>query len=226
MDVSHFPPWREVVQAAARKAALAEDQKRWGDARTPFDYRWEHVQAVVRLAMRLAECTGADREVCEAAAWLHDVTKIDSREHRTDHGLDGAAQAREILAGSDFPAGKIEAVADAIAKHVGLETSAPVEPLEAAVLWDADKLSKLGATCVLHGVGYKLAKGEKTTPALIDGLCDASWGEGIVRSLNTSPARAVGQARLDAYRAFCQALQREYKGSDLPAQSQRDPIQL
>ena len=224
MAVSQFPPWREVVQAAARKAALAEDQKRWGDTRTPFDYRWEHVQAVVRLALRLVGCTGADGEVCEAAAWLHDVTKTYSREHQTDHGLDGAAQAREILAQSDFPPAKIEAVADAIAKHVGLETSAPIEPLEAAVLWDADKLSKLGATCVLHGIGYKLAKGEKTTPALIDGLCDASWGEGIVRSLNTVPAQAVGQARLAAYRTFCQTLQREYEGSDLVAKPQRDPV--
>jgi uncharacterized protein len=210
-----FPPWRQVVQKAAHEAALVEDNKRWGDARTPFEYRWEHVRAVVRLAVRLAECTGADREVCEAAAYLHDVAKIHSRAHGTDHGHDGAAMARDILAQSDFPTDKVEAVAGAIAKHVGLETSAPIEPLEAAILWDADKLSKLGATVALHGIGYQLAKGERTTEALIEGLCDNQWGENIVRSLNTAPAQAAGRARLAAYRAFCQAARREFGGRDL-----------
>ena len=207
--------WREFVRGAAHAAALIEDQNRWGDERTPFEYRWEHVQATVRLALRLAECTGADREVCEAAAWLHDVTKMYSWAHKTNHGIDGAARAREILAQTDFAAEKIDAVADAIAKHVGLETRAPIEPLEAAVLWDADKLSKLGATVVLHGVGAQLAKGEKTTQALIEGLCDETWGEGIVRCLNTAPARAAGRERLAVYRAFCQQAVRELRGEDL-----------
>jgi uncharacterized protein len=173
------------------------------------------VRAVVRLAVRLAECTGADREVCEAAAWLHDVAKTYSRAHGTDHGHDGAVMARDILAKSDFPVEKAEAVVDAIAKHVGLETSAPIEPLEAAVLWDADKLSKLGATIVLHGIRYKLAKGGHTTEALIEGLCDDRWGENIVRCLNTAPAQAAGRERLAAYRAFCQAARRECEGQDL-----------
>lgn len=208
-------PWREAVQGAAREMAMIEDKERWGDARTPFEYRWEHVQATVRLAIRLAERTGADREVCEAAAWLHDVAKPQSWEHGTDHGLDGAAMARDILAQSDFPAVKIEAVADAIAKHVGLETSAPIEPLEAAILWDADKLTKLGATIVLHAIGYRLTKGEKTTEALIEGVCDEEWGENIVRCLNTAPARAAGRARLAAYRIFCKAAQSELDGLDL-----------
>lgn len=210
-----LPPWRKVARTAAHKAALVEDQKRWGDARTPFEYRWEHVQAVVRLAVRLAECTGADCQVCEAAAWLHDVSKTHSRARSTDHGLDGAVMARDILAQSDFPVEKVEAVTDAIAKHVGLETSAPIEPLEAAILWDADKLSKLGATIVLHGIGYELSKGENTTEALIKGLCDEQWGENIVQSLNTAPARAAGRERLSAYQAFCQAAWREFEGQDL-----------
>jgi uncharacterized protein len=207
--------WREVVRSVAHEAARIEDQNRWGDARVPFEYRWEHVQATVRLALRLAECTGADHEVCEAAAWLHDVTKTYSWEHKTNHGIDGAARAREVLAQTDFPQEKIDAVADAIAQHVGLETSAPIEPLEAAILWDADKLSKLGATIVLHGIGYQLAKGEKTTQVLIEGLWDDAWGEGIVRSLNTAPARAAGQERLAAYRAFCRQAIRELEGEDL-----------
>jgi len=211
MASSPRPSWREVVRIAAHKAAMVEDQERWGDTRTPFEYRWEHVRAAVRLAVRLAECTGADREVCEAAAWLHDIAKP----HSQDHGHDGAAIARNVLRQSDFPIEKINAVVDAIAKHVGLETSAPVEPLEAAVLWDADKLSKLGATIVLHGVGYLLAEGTGETGRLIERLWDEGWAEGIADNLNTAPARAAGKMRLETYRAFCRQAAAEWNGEDL-----------
>jgi uncharacterized protein len=222
MSNSDLLPWRAVAQSAAQDAARIEDQARWGDARTPFDYRWEHVQAVAQLAVRLAERTGADREVCEAAAWLHDVAKAqptatDSSQpgQRPDHGRDGAIAARRILAETDFPPAKIAAVADAIAKHVGFTHEDPVEPLEAAVLWDADKLSKLGATVVFHGLGYLLAKGQNTTEALIEQLWDEDWGTDIVDHLNTAPARMAGRARLATYRAFCKQATREYAGDDL-----------
>jgi uncharacterized protein len=230
MSNIELPPWRKTVRAAAQAAARVEDRKRWGETRTPFKYRWEHVQAVVRLAIRLAERTGADREVCEAAAWLHDVAKSQPVEptvagptevgdgrpgRRRDHGRDGAVLARRILAGSDFPAGKIDLVADAIAKHVGLSHDEPVEPLEAAVLWDADKLSKLGATIVLHGVGYLLAEGTNETGQLIERLWDDGWAEGIADNLNTAPARAAGEARLEHYRAFCRQAADEFHGDDL-----------
>ena len=74
----HAPAWRGAVRAAAQEAALALDKAKWdklGCTAPLFAYRWEHVQAVVRLANRLAERTGADREIVEAAAWLHDVGK-------------------------------------------------------------------------------------------------------------------------------------------------------
>ena len=217
MSNTPLPSWRNVVQAAAREAALVEDRERWGGDNPPLHYRWEHVQAVVRLAVRLAECTGADREVCEAAAWLHDVAKnVPTADGRHEnHGRDGALAARRVLAGTDFPAGKVDLVADAIAKHVGLSHDGPVEPLEAAVLWDADKLSKLGATIVLHGAGYRISKGERETGALIERLCDEEWAAGIADNLNTVPARTAGQKRLKAYCAFCRQADREYAGDDL-----------
>ena len=207
-----LPPWRGVVREAAREAAVAEGRARWGEGRAAFCYRWEHVQAVVRLAVRLAALTGADGEVVEAAAWLHDVAK---RPGVVDHGREGAVAARRILAGTDFPPPKIEAVAEAVARHVGLFTEEVVEPLEAAVVWDADKLSKLGATAVVHFIGYKIAKGQATTRDMVEWLPDTGWQEGVVRSLNTAPARAAGQARLETYRAFCRRLVQEYDGQDL-----------
>jgi uncharacterized protein len=202
--------WREAVREAAHKAAIHEEETWRGGTGLAFNYRWEHVRAVVRLAVCLAERTGADREVVEAAAWLHDVAKGESR----DHGRDGAVLARRILAETDYPPDKVDAVAEAIAKHAGTTTPEPVEPLEAAVVWDADKLSKLGATIALHGIGYLLKEGEGTTEGLIERSA-VEWQEQIVRSLNTAPARTAGWKRLEAARAFYRQAKAEFIGEDL-----------
>ena len=210
-----LPPWQEVVRAAAEEAATADSRHDWGDNAIAFNYRWEHVQAVVPLAARLAALTGADPDIVEAAAWLHDVAKPYSQEH----GRDGAAAARQILAGTDFPPHKVDAVADAIERHVGLFTDEAVEPLEAAVLWDADKLSKLGATAVLHFVGYQIMMGQGTTAAWLDQLPSLAWMERTVRSFQTSPAQAIGRQRLDTYRNLWAHARWERNGDDLPGEA-------
>jgi uncharacterized protein len=166
---------------------------------------------VVRLAIRLAERTGADREVVEAAAWLHDVAHRESE----DHARDGAILARRILAATDYPPGKLDAVAEAIAKHTGSTATEPVEPLEAAVVWDADKLSQLGVAIALHGILYLFRKGEATTEGLIQRLERREWQEQIVGSLNTAPARAAGRGRLEASQAFYRQARDEFDGEDL-----------
>jgi uncharacterized protein len=209
------PTWRAAVCAAAQEAALALDKARWdrlGCTISLFAYRWEHVQSVVRLALRLATLTGADREIVEAAAWLHDVGKgLDGE----DHGRAGAAAARTILGQTDFPQHKIEAVADAIAKHVGYSRSEPVEPLEAAIIWDADKLTWLGVTSALDIASSSVTRGRATTVECLEDLANVAWREGIAQNLHTAPARAAGRKRVVAYRAFYQQAACEFSGNDL-----------
>jgi uncharacterized protein len=200
--------WPDAVQAAAFKAARGKKQSK--DGKSAFNYRWEHVQAVAHLAVRLADLTGADEEIVEAAAWLHDIAKGRSK----DHAKDGAHAARRVLAKTDFPPDKIDAVADAIAKHSGLSTSEPVEPLEAAILWDADKLSKLGATAVLQFAGRSAMLGQ-TAEQLIETLCGDDWQEGTLQSFHTAPAQEAGRERIEALQAFCQRASQEFDGDDL-----------
>lgn len=208
----NLPAWREIVRQVAQEATLVEARIRWGSEEMPFNYRWEHIQAVVRLAICLAEQTGADREIVEAAAWLHDIRK---RGKDDDHAREGAIAAHQILSRTDFPPEKVDAVADAITKHVGLFTNEPVEPLEAAVLWDADKLSKLGATAVLHFIGYQIAGGRGATRPLMERLSHQPWQSEAVRSFHTPSARAAGQARMEIYRAFWEQVAQEFEGNDL-----------
>jgi uncharacterized protein len=157
--------WLPTLEVLAREAALAEDRRRvFGSATTErlpaFAYRWEHVQQVVRNGRWLLTQVQADAEVVMAACWLHDVKKGEP-----DHARQGAAFARTFLPTTDFPPEKIEAVAGAIALHEGLirpaadwnrdagtpfRAAPPLEPIEAALLWDADKLSKIGPLAFLH----------------------------------------------------------------------------
>ena len=204
------PPWREVVRAAAEKAAEAAHRFYGDPEEVLFNYRWEHVQAVVRLALRLADLTGADKTIVEAAAWLHDISKLEGKEH----GRDGAIVARRLLAETDYDQGKIDAVADAIVKHVQGPDPEPITPLEAAVLWDADKLTKLGAISALMYTAFWVKVGWRSIDHLVERLPHPRR-EAIVAGLNTAPARAAGRRRLEALEAFWRQAIRELDGDDL-----------
>ncbi|MEN8098194.1 MAG: HD domain-containing protein [Chloroflexota bacterium] len=204
--------WRAVAKEAAYQATLDEIRERWGQETPAYNYRWEHVQAVARIAVPLAKAAGADIDVVEAAAWLHDLCK---RGPDDNHGTLGAEAARKVLTQTDFPPAKIELVTDAIAKHVGLYTDHPVEPLEAAVLWDADKLTKVGSTALLQFTGYQIALGDGALEDWIDNLTNQSWQDLTLQSFHTREAKEAGAKRLQAYRAFCQQLILEFNGDDL-----------
>lgn len=204
--------WRTVVKEAMREAAVAEVTEDGRRAEPPFNYRWEHVKAVVTLASKLAELVGADAEVVEAAAWLHDVAK----QQGESHAAIGAARARELLLETDFPPEKIEPVVQAIAEHVGLWREEPLTNLESMVLWDADKLTKIGLTAAFHWTALFMAGDQElTTDELIARGRNADWQEKAVASLHTEAARAAGQARIRAYGRFWGDLALELSGGDV-----------
>ncbi len=201
--------WREVAQNLARQRAEKEVVQYWAEVGgTPvnFNYRLEHVRAVVRTATRLAQALGADVEIVAAAAWLHDIRK---GEHR--HGLLAAEEIPAILAETDFPPGKIAAVADAVRKHAGLIKTELVEPLEAAILWDADKLSKVGLEGMVQGLNGlpPFSADEEAFLVREQGRLHGLLPR-IVASLNTELARQMGQQRLRSLAFFLDQLQQEY----------------
>jgi uncharacterized protein len=204
--------WRDHLKKVAHQATLPGGKERRDDQVLQVNYRWEHVQVVVRLGFELARLTGADVDVVEAAAWLHDVRKKGKNDH---HGVEGAKAAQEILKATDFPKDKIDQVSDAISKHVGLYKDNIIEPLEAAILWDADKLAKLGATSVLHSFLYWISKGNSTIDQLIERQAVFEWQEKTVQSFNTEPALQAGRERLASQKAYWSQLLQELDGSDL-----------
>ncbi len=205
-------PWRTAVQEAMLAATIREAIRRYGTSNPPFNYRWEHVTTIVTLAAKLAEMTGADRDVVEAAAWLHDIRK----DAGDDHPRAGAEFARQFLPQTDFPSKKIERVAQAIADHMGLWRDEPLTNLESQVLWDADKLSKIGLTAVFHWLGHDLSKGKpRSTADFIQRGRAADWQKKTVASMHTKPAKKAAKARLKAFNRLWDELEAELNGDDL-----------
>lgn len=204
--------WRKAVKKAMRQAAQEEALKRYGKADVTFNYRWEHVTAVVTVALKLAQMTGADLQVVEAAAWLHDVAK----DKGANHPRAGAKYARKFLQKTDFPEEKVEAVAEAIADHMGLWRDEPLTNLASQVLWDADKLTKIGLTAAFHWTGLILANGKPSTSrGLIKSGRKADWQIKTVASMHTEPARRAAQRRLESFNQLWDNLEAELNGDDL-----------
>ncbi len=211
-ETSTKPGWRKAVRQVMRAATEQEILSRYGSMDVSFNYRWEHVTTVVRLAKRLARLTGADEDVVEAAAWLHDIRK----ETKENHAVEGAQYARSFLPQTDFPPEKVEHVARAIEEHMGLWRKKPLEDLEAMVLWDADKLAKIGLTAVFHWTGGSLAGFRPTSiKEIVAGNRQTDWQQKTVDSMHTEPARRAAEIRLQHYNWLWHSLEEELKGDDL-----------
>ena len=61
----------------------------------PLPRRWAHVQGVANRARSLAAVLGADADLLEAAAWLHDIGYAPSLGATSLHQLDGARHLRD-----------------------------------------------------------------------------------------------------------------------------------
>ena len=206
-------PWRKTVKKAMLQATEEEAKQRFGTTQPLFNYRWEHVTAVVTLALKLAELTGADAEVVEAAAWLHDIRK----EAGAKHPQEGAKVAHEILPNTDFPKEKIGHVARAIRSHQGLWRRKPLQDLESQVLWDADKLAKIGLTSLFHFMPLMLMKGNaRTTEEFIaNARSNNKWLPKTVASMHTAPAQKAAKKRLKQFNKLLNRLEAELNGADL-----------
>ncbi|MCA9918995.1 MAG: HD domain-containing protein [Anaerolineales bacterium] len=211
--VSNKKPWRKTVKKALKKATEIEAKQRYGTIDPLFNYRWEHVTAVVTLALKLAQLTGADAEVVEAAAWLHDIRK----EAGPKHPQEGAKAAHQILATTDFPPEKIGHVARCIRSHMGLWRHKPLKDLEGQVLWDADKLAKIGLTSLFHFTPQMIMKGNgRTTQQIIDNArANKTWLPKTVASMHTEPAKKAAKKRLKQFNKVLNRLEAELAGDDL-----------
>ena len=219
MNAVNPKPWQQACKEALQAHSEPDAIRFWrvsheveGTPRPIFDYRFEHTLAAVKIARWLAPQVGADPEIVECAAWLHDCTKryLELKCHDT-HAGDASKLVTTILAGTNFPPAKFPAVRHAIEHHVGLRLSKRLEPIETACLWDADKLSKIGAASLVHYGCISGAFQPIDTAAILErGEQWLGLARGIVASMNTEPARQEAELRMGFLERHYRQLRREW----------------
>lgn len=114
---------------------------------------WFHIDRVRRLALRLAELEGADREIVELGALLHDIA--DWKFHGGDES-EGPRQATLLLASIGASAKTIAAVGEIVAdiSFKGAGVATPMRSLEGCCVQDADRLDALGAIGIARCFAY------------------------------------------------------------------------
>lgn len=202
---------RETIDTTTSDTAKKEWSSVQKKSKKPlFNYRFDHVKRVVALTEFLAGDTNAKQDVAVLAAWLHDVAKpgIHGPEN---HGEVSAKAASKMLSDLGINKSIVEEVSNIIRKHVGLTLDEPIKPLEAQILWEADKLSKLGATGLVHYLinGIRLNPGMSLAD-ISDSITDfIPLAEEIAGSMYTEKAKQIASRRLKTLKAFAKALRAE-----------------
>lgn len=120
----------------------------------PGSHDWSHVERVRRLAILISKAEGADLEVVEAAALLHDIgRKYEYKDPRVNHADKSAELARPILEEAGFPPEKVDHVLKCIRGH-RFRRKCELETLEEKIIYDADKLDSIGAIGVARAFMY------------------------------------------------------------------------
>ena len=119
---------------------------------------WQHINRVRRTALVLAKHEGADSNLVELSALLHDLD-----DHKFTHG-DYEVGARSIsnwlqsLGAEEELIERVVKIRNEVSfKGAGVAT--PVSSIEAAVVQDADRLDAIGAIGIARAFAYGGSKG-------------------------------------------------------------------
>lgn len=123
----------------------------------PYEF---HFTPTVKYAKELAQELGADEEIVEIAAWIHDIGSI--MVGRADHHITGAKIAEEKLREFEYPEERIALVKNCVLHHRGSQKM-KLEILEEQILAEADAMSAFDDVASLFGAAFvceKLTKEE------------------------------------------------------------------
>jgi uncharacterized protein len=184
---------------------------------------WEHVHRVYHLALNLAKQENADGFIVGMAALLHDLGRTICGPTRS-HAERSAVLATNLLASYDLPLDTQQAIVHAILSHSYRHGVEPAT-LEARVLYDADRLDRLGASGVMrwamtmkHGRWPEFKTYHADDPFALrrvpDGQCyllDRFFTKllRLGEAMMTSTGQAMAEHRIAFLRIYLKELQRE-----------------
>lgn len=181
-----------------------------------------HIQRVVSTAKILCSEEGADLQIVNPAAWLHDCVILPKNHpDRASASKQAAEKASGFLKARSYPQEKIHGVVHAIEAH---SYSAGINPetIEAKIVQDADRLDALGAIGIVRcfTVGGRL---DRPIYHPEDPFCDNRTPNDAVytvdhfykklftlpETMNTESARVEARTRVKYMQAFLDRLRIE-----------------
>jgi len=141
-----------VVMIIKEIAKIVEDACKKKTNRFGYgDWKY-HILPVVKYSKLMAKRIGADEEIVEIAALLHDYAGIKDYRLFKKHHIHGARLAEELLKKFKYPPEKIEQVKHCIISHSGEEKrQAKRETKEAICVANADAMAHFSA---IHSLFY------------------------------------------------------------------------
>lgn len=203
------PEWLTALQNDLALLTMSEAKRIWPHPETQapyFNYRLEHVQQVERDALRILEEIKGDEQILLAAVWAHD--RFQSQLENEKHAYQAADWVKTNLGGMGFPAEKIDAVAYAIAHHSDPPGAIPAGMVEARILWDADRLTRIGPLSIINYMlahtAYPEQRMSYTNIALL-GMEKLERSRRMIDEFYYLPSRQMAQARFAQQKAFYDA---------------------
>lgn len=179
------------------------------------DLVYYHTKAVVELALELAEKEGADKEIVEAAAWLHDIGNIKKEATVGNHHIFSVEIAEELLKGQGKDEEFIKKVCQCIKEHMGPYSQGLIDmikengltekdiprpfTIESKCVYDADMINLMGpfgtSKCIFlwekRGMSFSdIIKKRKEMPKI------------IFDDLKTESGKEIGKKELEFIEKF------------------------
>ncbi len=138
--------------------ALVADEVRQRFEGEGSGHDWAHIARVVRNALYIAGCEGADQEITALGALLHDIADHKFHNHSLEEGPRQAAALLHSMGGSEATIAAVVAIV-AETSYKGAGEATPVSSMESAAVQDADRLDAMGAIGIARAFAYGGSKG-------------------------------------------------------------------
>ncbi|MEI6519210.1 MAG: HD domain-containing protein [bacterium] len=186
---------------------------------------FHHTERVVMLAVRIARDTpGANPQLVEMAAWLHDIGRS-VRDDSRSHALISAEMAVPVLNDINLTDDEKDEVLEAIKGHSFSAGSAPVR-LTGKILQDADRLDAIGSVGIART--FALSEGrmlyhsndpfvENRDPDDENYILDHFYAKllKLPEKMHTEEAKRMASERIMVMHAFLDALRSELNTAEI-----------
>lgn len=136
-----------------------------------------HVTIVVRYAKLMAEILGADKEIVEISALLHDYASVKDKAMYKQHHIYGAIEAERILKGFNYPEERIIKIKECIIQHRGSVTLERTSK-ESICIASADAMAHIDQVPSLLHLAYCKRKMEISEGAKwVSNKIERSWNK-------------------------------------------------